>query len=93
MLANNHEKDPEVKQACIQNVMMIQQRYSNLLPLLAKINHTRLLAFLTKQYHFARALDLVRIGQIVVIIFEWPCQGLSQVSTSQGLSNPMSGLF
>jgi site-specific DNA-cytosine methylase len=93
VLANINEKDPQVKLASMQHVMMVQQRYPNLLPLLAKINHTKLLAFSIKQHHFVGALDLVRIGPIALIIFGWPCQGLSQIGTSQGLPNPMSSLF
>jgi hypothetical protein len=77
----------------MQHVMMVQQRYPNLLPLLARINHTKLLMFVIKQHHFVGVLDLVRIGPIALIIFEWPCQGLSQTCTSQGLPNPMSSLF
>jgi site-specific DNA-cytosine methylase len=93
VLANINEKDPQVKQASMQHIMMEQQRYPNLLPLLARINHTRLLGFHSKQHHFVGVLDLVRIGPIALIIFEWPCQGLSQVGSSQGLSDPMLGLF
>ncbi len=93
MLTNLNDMDPQVKQASMQHVMTVQQRYLNLLPLLARINHARLLTFPTKQHHFVGGLNLVRIGPIDLIIFGWPCQGLSQANTSQGLSNPMSGLF
>ncbi len=61
MLANINENDPQVKQASMQHIMMVQQRYPNLLPLLVRINHTRLLVFPTKQHHFVGVLDLVKI--------------------------------
>jgi site-specific DNA-cytosine methylase len=93
VLANINQKDPQVKQASMEHVMTVQLRYLNLLTLLARINHTRLLTFPTKQHHFVEAINLVRIEPITLIIFEWPCQGLSQANIGQGLSNPMLGLF
>jgi site-specific DNA-cytosine methylase len=37
--------------------------------------------------------DLDSIRPVDLVISGWPCQGLSQVGTGQGLSNPRSGLF
>ncbi len=40
-----------------------------------------------------RAPDLIRIGQIYLVILKWSCQSFSQVGIGQGLSNPKSGLL
>ncbi len=62
-------------------------------PFVTNIDHTRLLTFLTKQHHLARAPDLARIGPINLVIYGWSCQGLSQASTGQGHFGPKSCLL
>ncbi len=61
--------------------------------LLANIDYTRLLAFLTKQHHLVGVPNFIKIGPIVLVIFKWSSQGLSQVGMGQGLIDPMLNLF
>jgi site-specific DNA-cytosine methylase len=62
-------------------------------PLVTNIDHTWLLAFLTKQHHLARGPNLARIRPIDLVISRWSCQGLSQANTDKGFSDPRLGLF
>jgi site-specific DNA-cytosine methylase len=84
------EKDPQARQASMQHVMMLQQSYPHLLPTSSIHGYQHsLLSNIT----LLGTLDLAKSGPIDLVIFGWPCQGLSQAGTNQGLSNPKSSLF
>ncbi len=84
------EKDPQARQASMRHVMMLQQKYPHLLPTLAIQGYR---CSLPSNITLLGAPNLARIGPINLVIFGWLCQGLSQASTGQVLSDPKSGLF
>ncbi len=84
------EKHPQVEQASMRHVMMLQQKYPHLLPTSTIHGYQH---FLPNNITLLRVPNLARIGPIHLVIFRWMCQGLSQVSMGQGFSNPKLGLF
>ncbi len=68
------EKDAQVKQASMQHVMMLQQKYPHLLPTSTIHGYQR---FLPINITLLRVPNLAKIGPIDLVISRWLCQGLS----------------
>jgi len=76
------EKDPQAKQASMQHVMMLQQRYPHSLPTLGIQGY---LHSLPSNISLLVTLDLIMIGPIDLVICGSSCQGLSQAGMDQRL--------
>jgi len=68
------EKDPQAKQASMRHVIMLQQMYPHVLPTstIQGYQHS-----LPSNITLLVVPDLARICPIDLVIFGWPCQGLS----------------